>query len=105
MNDRYFVRYGWNTPRKERDFAEEYEKLFGPDGFECCITEPEDRNFSRDLQPIVQKLNEQDAQIAALRADLLEYDKSYGALKAEVERLKAENERLETALDDIRCGE
>jgi hypothetical protein len=77
MSEKYYVKYGWNTPRPERDFAEEYECLYGPDGFRCCITEPEDRNFSRDLAPMVDKLNKQEAALAEKQA--------------EIDRLKAEN--------------
>lgn len=28
-----------------------YQVLKGPDGFECWLTEPEDRSFYRDLAP------------------------------------------------------
>ena len=31
--------------------------LVGPNGFECWLTEPEDRIWSRDLRPVVNELN------------------------------------------------
>lgn len=46
-----------------------YELLVGPDGFECCLTEPEDRTWSRDLREAKDRLNEQHAELAALRAE------------------------------------
>lgn len=62
----YWVQHGWSTPEEEREFAEEYDCLHGPDGFRCVITEPEDRNFNRDLDAMVVRLNEQHARIAEL---------------------------------------
>ena len=37
---------------------EEYPKLTGPDGWECKLTELEDRTWTRDLKCVVDKLNE-----------------------------------------------
>lgn len=37
---------------------EDYPTLTGPDGWECVLTEPEDRIWSRDLKGVVDKLNE-----------------------------------------------
>lgn len=34
-----------------------YQVLRGPNGFTCCITEPEDRIWTRDLQEVVDELN------------------------------------------------
>ena len=34
-----------------------YDLLVGPNGFQCCLTEPEDRTFYRDLSPIIGELN------------------------------------------------
>lgn len=51
---RYYVKYGHDTD----DFADEYEVLFRPDEtIVASITEPEDRNFYRDLAPVVAELN------------------------------------------------
>lgn len=33
-----------------------YQVLKGPDGFECWLTEPEDRSFYRDLAPLIERL-------------------------------------------------
>ena len=41
------------------DYDEVYSMLRGPDKFECLLTEPEDRIWYRDLQVVVDKLNEQ----------------------------------------------
>lgn len=38
---------------------ESYDLLLGPNGFECCLTEPEDRRWERDAEKVVDKLNEQ----------------------------------------------
>jgi len=46
----------------------EYETLFRPDGTEVTtITEPEDRNFYRDLAPVCIELNALQAENARLR--------------------------------------
>ena len=37
---------------------EDYPTLRGPDGWECVLTEPEDRIWSRDLKEVVDKLND-----------------------------------------------
>lgn len=34
-----------------------YDMLVGPNGFECLLTEPEDRRWCRDLRPVVAELN------------------------------------------------
>ncbi len=61
----------------DSDWAEEYSMLKGPGGFECCLTEPEDRVWYRD---------------------------GYGAIK-ELNRLHAENERLKKALERTKLEE
>jgi hypothetical protein len=43
--------------KEEANVCEEYELLIGPDGFECVLTDPEDRNFYRDGVPIITELN------------------------------------------------
>lgn len=52
------------------DWCDYYDMLKGPDGFECLLTEPEDRCWSRDGKGVVKRLNEQAAEIARLRAAL-----------------------------------
>lgn len=37
--------------------AREYELLLGPNGFECCLTDIEDRTFMRDLSVVKDRLN------------------------------------------------
>lgn len=41
----------------EPDADPSYQFLVGPNGFECGLTEPEDRCWSRDLRPVVEELN------------------------------------------------
>jgi hypothetical protein len=50
-----------------RDICDEYDTLLGPDGFECVLTEPEDRFWYRDASPAITRLNEQHAEIERLR--------------------------------------
>ena len=52
------------------DFCEYYDMLVGPDGFECLLTEPEDRNWYRDGRAVVDRLNAQHAELTALRAEV-----------------------------------
>ena len=78
------------------DFCEYYDMLVGPDGFECLLTEPEDRNWYRDGRVVIDRLNAQHAELTALRA--------------EVERLREERrwipveERLPDDEADIICA-
>lgn len=51
-----------------------YQMLKGPDGFECLLTEPEDRVWYRDLASAVDKLNEQHKRIAELERKLAEHE-------------------------------
>ncbi len=53
MEDKYFV----VKHTENSDWSEEYDMHVGPNGFKCCITEPEDRNFSRDLRMVITELN------------------------------------------------
>lgn len=50
-------RIATNEEKKAHDCYEEYELLIGPNGFECALTEPEDRTFYRDLKPVIEELN------------------------------------------------
>ncbi len=46
--------------KQERGFslyAYEYDILIGPDGFECVLTEPEDRTWQRDGSNVIDELN------------------------------------------------
>ena len=52
------------------DFCEYYDMLVGPDGFECLLTEPEDRNWHRDGRVVIDRLNAQHAELTALRAEV-----------------------------------
>ena len=59
--------YWYECGGPELRMDESYEVLHGPDGFECMITEPEDRTFGRDLKDAVKRLNEQHAELVRLR--------------------------------------
>lgn len=58
--------------------------LVGPDGWECCLGEPEDCNWARDGRAAVDRLNQQHAEIARLTADLEAKDKGYRDLHEKV---------------------
>ena len=66
-------------PKPKLPWDESYDMLRGPDGFECLLTEPENRTWWRDGKNAVARLNEQ---------------------HAEIERLTAENKRLLQELDE-----
>lgn len=50
-------RIATDSEKREARVFEDYELLIGPNGFECALTEPEDRTFERDLGPIIAELN------------------------------------------------
>ena len=50
-------RIATSAEKEEAGVDEDYALLIGPDGFECVLTEPEDRTFRRDLKPLVIELN------------------------------------------------
>lgn len=41
----------------DSNWDEDYDMLQGPNGFECLLTEPEDRRWYRDGQPVIDELN------------------------------------------------
>jgi hypothetical protein len=53
----------------DADCDSSYEVLVGPNGFECILTEPEDRCWSRDLRDVVNELNRQHALIQRLQTE------------------------------------
>lgn len=60
----------YHTVEKEDDgWGSSYETLVGPDEFQCTVTEPEDRTWGRDLSPVIERLNEQHARIAAITTE------------------------------------
>ena len=44
-----------------------YSVLKGPDGFECWLTEPEDRSWYRDGSKVVARLEQLETKLAGLR--------------------------------------
>jgi hypothetical protein len=49
---------------------EEYDILLGPDGFQCALTEPEDRTWRRDCWVVVEELNKLNCRIIELENQL-----------------------------------
>ncbi len=47
-------------------WAEEYDMLHGPNGFECLLTEPEDRTWCRDGNEVIEELNRLQAEVERL---------------------------------------
>ena len=62
MSDEAYYRDNEN-----RDPYDNYDLLRGPDGFECLLTEPEDRTWGRDGSHVVKELNRLHADLAAER--------------------------------------
>jgi hypothetical protein len=64
--DAYYVITGYDKEAQGEDkFDPPYEKLVGPDGFECWLCEPEDRIFSRDLKQLVDLVNDQHRKLSS----------------------------------------
>ena len=74
---------------ENNDWDETYDMLRGPDGFECLLTEPEDRSWHRDGRIVVQRLNEQRAEIERLRAEREQLQHLRDAAVAWVRAIKA----------------
>lgn len=51
---------------KDSDWCEFYSMLKGPNNFECCLTEPEDRTWYRDGRSVVEELNKLQTEIERL---------------------------------------
>ena len=69
MSETTIGRFRRATDEEKRAYSccETYDLLVGPDGFECLLTEPEDRVWFRDLKPVVELLNEQGRHIHELQ--------------------------------------
>jgi hypothetical protein len=67
--------------------ASDSDTLIGPAGFECVLGEPEDRNFVRDLAPVVGELNR-----------LARQAEGHKTMSEELDRLRLKTHRLEPAL-------
>ena len=50
------------------DWGTDYDMLVGPEGFECLLTESEDRTWYRDGRPVVEQLNSLQADNQTLAA-------------------------------------
>ncbi len=62
MSDKAYYR-----DNDDRDPYDNYDLLRGPDGFQCLLTEPEDRTWGRDGSHVVKELNRLHADLAAER--------------------------------------
>jgi hypothetical protein len=58
--------------KSETDDKNGYDTLYGPDGFECTLTEPEDRTWGRDGKDVVEKLNAQHESLQKTRKTIEE---------------------------------
>jgi hypothetical protein len=65
MSDEY--RLANDMEFAECNCDENYDLLVGPNGWECLLTEPEDRRWQRDLEPVVDELNRLRAEVERLR--------------------------------------
>jgi len=65
MSDYYIAEW-----KPGASWAEEYDLLRGPDGFECCLTEPEDRTWHRDGSVVVEELNRLLSELEKCRAEV-----------------------------------
>lgn len=94
--ERYTVIYGWES----EEIADEYEMLIGPDGFECCITEPEDRTFGRDLRGVVAKLNDYDRDIKAQTETILRLRAAIENILRTIPMTKIDRRNITAAITD-----
>ena len=64
----YETKYRALTWEEEEDIVADnnYRTLVGPNGFECCLCEPEDRTWLRDGKAVVEELNRLHDKIAEL---------------------------------------
>ena len=75
MTGKYTCADGGET-EATKDIYEGYSALLTPDGQVLAVlTEPEDRNWWRDLAPVVQELNVLSEKIAELQAQVLHLSK------------------------------
>ena len=90
---------------REAKIYELYSCLVGPDGFECTLTEPEDRTWGRDLLPVVERLNEYAARIRELEAQLTAAQERNTKLQSEhLDHVYALHEQLTAANAEIERG-
>ena len=71
-NEKEYRRIGYDEyeEKHQYDWDHTYDMLVGPDNFYCLLTEPEDRMWCRDLQKVVDKLNEQHKKILELKHEI-----------------------------------
>ena len=60
MGNDYYIAI-WD---EDSEWSEDYSMLKGPNGFECCLTEPEDRVWYRDGQGVIRELNRLQSEVA-----------------------------------------
>ena len=90
MGNDYYIAI-WD---EDSEWSEDYSMLKGPNGFECCLTEPEDRVWYRDGQGVIGELNRL---YAELNRPITEHP-DVQRLIIQVETLSQENKRLDGRL-------
>jgi len=90
MGNDYYIAI-WD---EDSEWSEDYSMLKGPNGFECCLTEPEDRVWYRDGQGVIGELNRL---YAELNRPITEHP-DVQRLIIQVETLSQENKKLKMLL-------
>jgi len=88
----------WN---EDSEWSEDYSMLKGPNGFECCLTEPEDRVWYRDGQGVIGELNRLYAELAKPITDHPDVQRLIGQvaeLQIKFHELQDENKKLKMLL-------
>ena len=88
----------WN---KYNNWSEDYSMLKGPNGFECCLTEPEDRVWYRDGEGVIGELNRLHAELnkpITEHPDVQRLIIQVETLSQETKELEAENKRLNSII-------
>lgn len=70
--------------RDNTDTYELYDTLKGPNGFECTLTEPEDRNWYRDGQVVVVELNRLAARASAAESKVVRLREALDSIRDSV---------------------
>ena len=88
----------WN---EDSEWSEDYSMLKGPNGFECCLTEPEDRVWYRDGQGVIGELNRLYAELNKPIAEHPDVQRLIGQvaeLQIKFHELQDENKKLKMLL-------
>jgi hypothetical protein len=72
MEQAYYIADG------DPEYFSEYSILKGPDGWECVLTEPEDRSWYRDGNKAIQELNRLYNELEEAKKTIKSYEEKYG---------------------------